>query len=284
MNENDQTFTPDFSDVPALGDTQGLENYLNNAALASQGLPTDTQPAATTVQQEQSVQPTATTQTTPAQPAGPAIAPQTQQFTPEQLAEIANRVAAIQAQTGIQQKVPQSTTGGYTQQEQAFINAALRRGYNLTQINQTIMQNRAKNGIVTPQSNAMEQRITEIEQFLRSQQYLQAQNAFIAKANSFASKWGLSDADLETFANEALKHGINIADEKVDMEMVFRAVYPQQYAIRSQRMTPTNASQIYGGTSIPEGNRANASKIEDQYVEAFLKGTMPNQYAASNKK
>lgn len=284
MNENDQTFTPDFSDVPALGDTQGLENYLNNAALASQGLPTDTQPAATTVQQEQSVQPTATTQTTPAQPAGPAITPQTQQFTPEQLAEIANRVAAIQAQTGVQQKVPQVTTGGYTQQEQAFINAALRRGYNLAQINQTIMQNRAKNGVVTPQSNAMEQRITEIEQFLRSQQYLQAQNAFIAKANSFASKWGLSDADLETFANEALKHGINIADEKVDMEMVFRAVYPQQYAIRSQRMTPTNASQIYGGTSIPEGNRANASKIEDQYVEAFLKGTMPNQYAASNKK
>ena len=283
MNENDQTFTPDFSDVPALGDTQGLENYLNNAALASQGLPTDTQPAAT-VQQEQPVQPTATAQTTPAQPAGPAITPQTQQFTPEQLAEIANRVAAIQAQTGVQQKVPQATVGGYTQQEQAFINAALRRGYNLAQINQTIMQNRAKNGVVTPQSNAMEQRITEIEQFLRSQQYLQAQNAFIAKANSFASKWGLSDADLETFANEALKHGINIADEKVDMEMVFRAVYPQQYAIRSQRMTPTNASQIYGGTSIPEGNRANASKIEDQYVEAFLKGTMPNQYAASNKK
>lgn len=284
MNENDQTFTPDFSDVPALGDTQGLENYLNNAALASQGLPTDTQPSATTVQQEQPVQPTATAQTTPAQPAGPAIAPQTQQFTPEQLAEIANRVAAIQAQTGTQQRAPQATTGGYTQQEQAFINAALRRGYNLAQINQTIMQNRAKNGVVTPQSNAMEQRITEIEQFLRSQQYLQAQNAFIAKANSFASKWGLSDADLETFANEALKHGINIADEKVDMEMVFRAVYPQQYAIRSQRMSPTNASQIYGGTSIPEGNRANASKIEDQYVEAFLKGTMPNQYAASNKK
>ena len=281
MNENEQTFTPDFSDVPALGDTQGLENYLNNAALAAQGLPTDAQAAAS--QQAQPTQPTEGAATTPAQqPAGPAIAPQAQQFTPEQLTEIANRVAAIQAQTRAPQRAPQ-VSGGYTPQEQTFIAEALRRGYNLDQINQTIMQRRVANG-GNPQNAAVEKRVAEIEQFLRSQQYLQAQNAFIEKANSFASKWGLSDADLETFANEALKHGINIADEKVDMEMVFRAVYPQQYAIRSQRMTPTNASQIYGGTSIPEGNRANASKVEDQYVEAFLKGTMPNQYAASNKK
>ena len=196
-------------------------------------------------------------------------------------------LAAIQLQTGAQrpaQPAVPGAQGGYTAQEQAFITQALSKGYKLPQIEQVIMQNRAKNGIVNPQGNAMDQRVAAIENFLRSQQYVQAQNAFIAKANTFATKWGLSDADLETFANEALKHGINIADEKVDMEMVFRAVYPQQYAIRSQRMSPTNASQIYGGTSIPEGSRANASKLEDQYVDAFLKGAMPNQYAASNKK
>ena len=70
----------------------------------------------------------------------------------------------------------------------------------------------------------------------------------------------------------------------VDLETVFKAVYPEQYAIRIQRMSPTNTSQIYGGTSIPEGNRALASKAEDAYVEAFLKQTMPNQYGMLNKK
>ena len=49
-------------------------------------------------------------------------------------------------------------------------------------------------------------------------------------------------------------------------------------------MTPTNSPQIYGGTSIPESSRANAAKAEDAYVEAFLKGAMPNQYGMLNKK
>lgn len=284
MDENNPNI-PDFSDIPALGDNQGLENYLNNQALAASGV----QP---TQQEQPAAQPAApqeqpTQQQTQAQPAAnPAqpLAAGNQTFTQEQINEIARRVAAIQNQTRPQgNPAPVQQPAGYTQQEQAFIEAALRKGYNLAQINQTIMQNRARNGVANPQTNAVEARVAEIEQFLRSQQYQQAQTAFINKANTFASKWGLSEADLETFANEALKHGINIADEKVDMEMVFRAVYPQQYAIRSQRMNPTNASQIYGGTSIPEGNRANASKLEDAYVDNFLKGAMPNQYAASKK-
>jgi hypothetical protein len=49
-------------------------------------------------------------------------------------------------------------------------------------------------------------------------------------------------------------------------------------------MAPTNSSQIYGGTSIPEGNRTATSKLEDAYVENFLKGAMPNQYGMLNKK
>ena len=51
-NETNIPQTPDFSDIPALDDAQGLENFLNNEMLAAQGLqPQETpaaQPAATT--------------------------------------------------------------------------------------------------------------------------------------------------------------------------------------------------------------------------------------------
>ena len=280
MNENEQAFTPDFSDIPALGDSQGLENYLNNASLAAQGLPTDTvKPAEAEQPADQGAQQVAQ------QPAQ-AVGINTPQLTQEQLAELVRKVDSINAQLnrGQQRSVAGGAqTGGYTPQEQNFISAALQKGYKLSQIEQVIMQRRAQVG-GGMNSADMSQRVAAIEQFLRSQQYQQAQDAFISKVSSFGNKWGLSDADLEVFANDALKHGINIAMENVDLEMVFRAVYPEQYAIRSQRMTPTNASQIYGGTSIPDGNRANAARMEDAYVEAFLKGAMPNQYGMLNKK
>lgn len=278
MNENEQNLSPDFSDVPALGDTQGLENYLNNATLAAQGVQVE-QPA----QQTATEQPQTVAETTAPQGTSFRQMSSTTQYTPEELDEIAKKVIQIQNQQAqisrAQQTQQAANSSSYTPNEQRFVAEALRRGYNLEQINQTIINERRQNGV----SNQINQRITNIEQFLQSQQYQQAQNAFISKASAFADKWGLSDTDVETFAKEALKYGINIADDRVDLEMVFRAVYPQQYAIRSQRMTPTNSSQIYGGTSIPEGNRANTSRLEDQYVDAFLKGAMPNQYAASKK-
>lgn len=266
MNE----YENNFSDIPALGDTEGLENYLNNETLASQGLAPVPQTATT---ENPETTPTTT---------------ETSGFTKEQLAELVQKVDAINAQLGqsraqqyaTQQQQAQQQGAGYSAQEQQFIAAALQRGYGLDQINQVIMQRRASN----PQTANMARRIDAMEQYLRSQQYQQAQDAFVSKVSSFGDKWGLSDTDLETFANEALRHGINIAMDNVDLEMVFRAVYPEQYAIRSQRMTPTNSSQIYGGTSIPEGNRANASRLEDQYVESFLRGKMPNQYGMLNKK
>lgn len=271
MYENEHELNPNFSDIPALGDTQGLENYLNNEALASQGL--------TPVPQTETPQ------------ENPETTTETSGFTKEQLTELVQKVDAINAQLGQSraqqtqqpQQQPYTTqqrNAGYTAQEQQFIAAALQKGYTLDQINQVITQRRTQ----TPAQTDMARRIDAMEQYLRSQQYQQAQDAFVSKVSTFGDKWGLSDSDLETFANEALKHGINIAMENVDLEMVFRAVYPQQYAIRSQRMTPTNTSQIYGGTSIPEGNRANASRLEDQYVESFLRGKMPNQYGMLNKK
>lgn len=297
MNDNEQTFTPNFSDIPSLDDNQGLENYLNNAALAAQGVQVE-QPAAQAQQptqqpaapaaQQPAAQPDGSNPTTPDANAG------TGQLTQDQVNAIIQNLDAVNKRLGINggaqgqrptmPQTPAQQPAGYTPQEQQFINLAISRGYNLNQINQVIMQNRAKNGMGNAQNSAVDQRVAAIENFLKRQQYEQAQQAFINKASAFAEKWGLSDNDLNTFAQKALQYGINIADDRVDLEMVFRAVYPQQYAIRSQRMQPTNASQIYGGTSIPEGSRANASRLEDQYVEAFLKGTMPNQYAASNKK
>jgi hypothetical protein len=275
IDENNQT--PDFSDIPALGDSQGLENYLNNEALASQGLPTQEKPAAQAPATEQPAE-------QPAQQPAPAPA-DTITLTREQLnAILASRGQAPQqgAQAPVQRPVqpqqPQQSFTGYSQQERTFIANALAKGYSLEQIN-NVLNNQGRR--LDP---AMEQRIAAVENYLKTQEYKSAENAFINKLSDFGNKWGLSEQDLVVFGNEALKHGINIAVENVNLETVFRAVYPEQYAIRSRRMAPTSSSQIYGGTSIPESSRASTSKLEDAYVESFLKGAMPNQYAALNKK
>lgn len=76
--------------------------------------------------------------------------------------------------------------------------------------------------------------------------------------------------------------GINLANV-TDVEAVFRAVYPEQYAIRSQRIAGASASQIYGGASAMETPRAASSKLEDAYVDAFLKQAMPNAYGMHTK-
>lgn len=283
----------DFSDIPALGDTQGLENFINNQNLQAQGL----QPVQPTQQQAQpAAQPSAQPAAQPAaQPVAPAAQANNNQqvntaqgqpvFTREQVAALLQQNAA-QAQQQQPQVQPQRQAPqvAYSDQERNFVLTAMQRGYSLDQINQVIMQRRMQNG-VAPQSNpALEQRMANLEQYLRNQEYKQAETVFIDKLSAFGDKFGLSEQDLVTFGNAALQKGINIAVPNVDLETVFKAVYPEQYAIRVQRMSPTNTSQIYGGTSIPEGNRALAGKAEDAYVEAFLKQTMPNQYGMLNKK
>lgn len=290
----------DFSDIPALGDVQGLENFLTNQNLAAQGLPTQpaqpTQPAA-----QPAAQANPAPAANPAQPAAPAAQPaasglNTGNVTREDIAAIlqkldainsgnaaqpAQQVQQVQQRPAAQPAAPQFT---YTDQERNFVINAMQRGYSLSQINQVIMQRRAQNGYAPQNNAAIEQRMNNLEQYLRSQEYKQAENVFVDKLTAFGNKFGLSEQDLVTFGNAALQKGINIAVPNVDLETVFRAVYPEQYAIRVQRMSPTNTSQIYGGTSIPEGNRASAAKAEDAYVDAFLKQTMPNQYGMLNKK
>ena len=282
----------DFSGIPALNDVQGLENYLNAQSLQAQGLtptpaPQQQNPAPQEAQPNPA-QPAPAAQ--PAQPAAqPAAQPQQPQFTKEQIAQIIAQADALRAQQNAQQRQqPQQQSQAqpfqYTEQERNFVLNAMQRGYSLAQINSVIMQRRMQSGMI-PQSNpALEQRMNQLENYLRTQEYRAAENAFIEKLSGFGDKFGLSEQDLVVFGNAALAKGINIAMPNVDLETVFKAVYPEQYAIRVQRMSNTNTSQIYGGTSIPEGNRALAGKAEDAYVEAFLKQTMPNQYGMLNKK
>lgn len=293
----DNTNQNDFSGIPALGDSQGLENYLNNAALAAQGLPTPeqpapaatpapaAQPAAIPAQPNPAEQPAAQPAAQPSvQPLGNAQAAQ-QSFTRDQVAAIVAQADALRAQQAQRQAAaqgnPQRQVFQYTDQERNFVITAMQRGYSLDQINQVIMQRRGQAGNV---NNATEQRIAAVENYLRTQEYKQAEEAFVSKISAFGNKFGLSEQDLVVFGDAAMKKGINIAMPNVELETVFKAIYPEQYAIRLQRMTPTNTSQIYGGTSIPEGNRAAASKVEDAYVDAFLKQAMPNQFSMLNKK
>lgn len=271
-NENNIPQTPDFSDIPNLGDTQGLETFLNNEMLAAQGL----QPQETSAAQPaQPADPAATTPTTPAPAAGGNG--DTITLTREQL----NAILASRGQAPAATNPAQPKSSGYSAQDQVFIARALQQGYSLEQINNFLVQQRGQAGRIAP---VLEQRLSQVEQYLKEQEYVQAETAFINKLSDFGNKWGLSEQDLVIFGNAALQKGINIAVGNVDLEAVFRAIYPEQYGIRSRRMTPTNSSQIYGGTNIPEGSRVNAARAEDAYVEAFLKGAMPNQYGMLNKK
>lgn len=268
---NDQN---NFSDIPSLNDTEGLDTYLQNQALQSQGLPTaetNTQTQQPAVNETQ--QPQETTNV--------------QNFSREQLQTLLARVDEINAKLNNTQSnnysqprqvqaQSQQQSQPYTAQERTFIVEALNKGYSIDQINSVILQKRQS---AAPSVNSqIEQRMAALENYIRSQEYQAAEAAFINKTTEFGNKWGLSEQDLTTFANAALEKGINIAMANVDLETVFKAIYPEQYAIRAQRMQPTHTSQIYGGTSVPEGTRRTAAKAEDMYVEAFLKNSMPNQY------
>ena len=270
-----------FSDIPGLDNPTGLAELLNAQTQPvdpNAGIPALTQPNAAPA-----AQPTAEPQ-----PTEPTPAPQT--YTSEQVAQIIQNLQARHNQ-GIQntpaakpapvvnpapQNVP--AQGGYSPQEMQFINAALSRGYSLEQIMATLNKSR------TPVANtsATDARIAQIEQYLQQQQYKAEESAFINKMTAFGDKFGLSENDLVIFGNKAMEKGINLVNVP-DVEMVFKAIYPEQYAIRLQRMSNTSTSQIYGGSSVPEAPRAQASKAEDAYVEAFLKHSMPNQYGMFKK-
>lgn len=275
MNTNDNL--QNFSDIPSLSDTEGLESFMQNEALKEQGLPPVTQDAQP-VQEQPIQQPQVDNNSSTLKAPENYTSGQISQIL-AQLDNINRRLNASQLQT----QAP-AQTAAYSDTERNFITEALNRGYSIDQINQVILQRRNAAAATASKNVAIESRIAAMEEYLRSQEYKTAETAFINKISAFGDKWGLSEQDLVTFGNAALSKGINIAMPNTDLEAIFRAVFPEQYAIRSQRMTPTNTSQIFGGTSVPENYNRTSSRAEDAYVESFLKNSMPNQYGMLNKK
>lgn len=257
-----------FSGIPSLDDPQGLEQYMDNAQSEQLGLNNVPTPAA--LQQEGSAEPTDTPQ--------PEAAPQ---FTSEQVAQIIARIQSQaqqqqQQQPATRQPAPQASP--YTPQQAQTIKRMIDAGIPLERIISSMNGNRQQ----YPQQQDVLSRIQGIEQYLQNQQYKVEESNFINKMTTFGDKFGLSESDLVTFGNQALSMGINLANV-TDVEAVFRAVYPEQYAIRSQRIAGATAPQIYGGASAMETPRAASSKLEDAYVDAFLKQAMPNAYGMHTK-
>jgi len=272
-----------FSGIPSLDDEAGTQDYLNNSALSALGYGADPTPAALQVQ-------------TPAEPAEPAAeptapapapaAPAAPQYTAEQVAAIIARnreleAAARQPQPQPQpQRQPVAPQSAYTPQQAAIIKQLIDRGVPLDRIAAALAGRTASNQA----QSALMTRLNNVEQYLQRQEYEAAQNAFVDKMTTFGNKFGLSEADLVTFGNKAMTMGINLTEVPSEaIENVFKAVYPDQYAIRSQRIAGASASHIYGGASTPEAPRASAARLEDAYVDAFLRQAMPNQYGKNTK-
>lgn len=266
MNENNL-----FEGLPGLADTEGLNNFINQQQEQAQNPQANIPPM---------LQPQGQTQENPAQDnPQPQAQPQVYniggvQYTAAQLEQIVNQNRAmVQRQVmAAQQSQPKSA---YTPEQAAIIKELINRGVPMERIQNALQQNTAQ--------AQMNQRMQNIETYLQQQQYAMEESAFIDKMTNFGNKFGLNEDDLVEFANVALSKGINVA-QVTDVEAVFRALYPEQYAIRVQRMSAQPSSQMFGGSSIPEMPRANASKLEDSYVDAFLKSAMPNQYNQYNRK
>lgn len=264
-----------FSGIPALGDTAGMEQYLNNSALNDMGIANPTTPTAlqTNVPQEPVQQ-----QTDPSANAAPATTPSTPtvpQYTAEQVAQIVARNQQLEAAMSQPQPQPQQYANSpYTPRQAEIIKQLIDRGVPMERIQQALNGNAAQERA----QNTVLQRLQNVEAYLQAQEYEAAQNTFISKMTEFGDKFGLSEDDLVTFGNQAMAMGINLTTVN-DVEAVFRAVYPEQYAIRSQRIAGSSVSQLYGGSNIPEAPRTATSKLEDAYVDNFLKQAMPNQYS-----
>lgn len=260
-----------FSGIPSLDDPQGLEQFMTDSQAEDFGF--NSQVPAALQQQEPTPTPA------PAQPVPQEPAPAAPTFTSEQVAQI---VAKLQASNQPQQPQtppqPAQRVSAYTPQQANVIKQLIDRGVPLERIMASLNGNRQQNAAQQQVLN----RLQGIEQYLQNQQYKTEEANFINKMTTFGDKFGLSESDLVTFGNQALAMGINLTNV-TDVEAVFRAVYPEQYAIRSQRIAGASASQIYGGASAMETPRAASSKLEDAYVDAFLKQAMPNAYGMHTK-
>lgn len=274
-----------FSDLPGLGDEEALNQYLNNQVVNEIIPNTQTPSLAQPNQnvQEQNTQPNSTPNPTESTTT-PNNTPKTYTYDEVQ--------AMLSQERQMQQKLQQNaipnignvrpSNNAYSPQELNAINNLLSRGYSLEQIMSAVQSNRMKHGATASTDPRIINKINNIEKYLQQQQYQEEQNAFIDKMTEFGNKFGLSEDDLVTFGNVAMSKGINLINTP-DVEIIFKALYPEQYAIRMQRISNPQTSQIYGGTSVPENQNANTSKLEDAYVESFMKRSMPNQYGMQKR-
>lgn len=268
-----------FSGIPSLDDTQGLDDLLTQQSLDAMGVGSQVPSAL-----EQIVE--------PAQQTEPAQQPQVQQqqqpqqeptgYTSEQIAQLIARnqqlEARFQQQQVAQQQQQQQNPVGYSDQQKRIINELLNRGVPIERIAAALNKNRQSNAVQT----ATLQKLQQIEQYLQAQEYQKAQTEFVNKMTAFGDKFGLSEDDLVYFGELANSKGINVI-QATDLESVFRAILPEQYALRLQRINNNPTSQIYGGVNVNDIPRATASKAEDAYVDAFMRQSMPNQYGMHKK-
>lgn len=254
-----------FEGIPSLGDNEGLQNYINQQNLNDMGLNGEQPSLLNPNDNQEQYQ----------EPEQPNVG-----YTKEQIEQIIAENNAYKTQLqAMQQPQPQypqypqaGGQGGYSPKQVELIKQALDRGIPLERIQQALSQNKAQNQIV--------QKLNNLESYLAQMEYKNAQDAFVGKMQEFGTKFGLSENDLVTFANTALSKGINLINTP-DVELIFRSIYPEQYAIRMQRINsaPTN---IYGGGSIGQTPRESSKQV-DAYVESFLKQRMPNQYNSFRK-
>lgn len=269
-----------FSGIPSLDDTQGMQDYMNQQTLTDMGV-NGSMPAALNYDNGNGNGAAPSTDlNTPAPEPNPAP-----QFTSDQIQQIiarnaqleANMNAIAQRQQAAQQMQAQLGRTEYNAQQAAIIKQLIDKGVPLSAITNALQRGSGNARV----NAALNNRIQAVENYLNQQQYAAEESKFISKMTEFGNKFGLSESDLVTFGNAALEKGINLTNVS-DVETVFRAIYPDQYAIRMQRMSNAPSSQIYGGSSTPEAPRAMSSKLEDAYVDQFLKGAMPNAYSRSH--
>lgn len=261
-----------FEGIPSLEDENGMQNYVTEQDIqaATEGLPSE--PAML----QQSPEPAAKNPTEYTEPVYTKA--QVDALIAQQLQQQQNYMQ--QAQQNAQRQQSQAYNSNYVNadnyqaieaQKQDIINRLRANGVPEARIQAALNEGR--------QRSTLNLRMNAIEQQLQAQQYQKEESAFVDKMVGFGNKFGLTENDLVTFANKAYSQGMNVAQIPAEyLENVFRAVYPQQYAVRMQRMSTNANTQLYGGVSVNETPRASASKAEDAYVEAFLRGSMPNQY------
>lgn len=277
-----------FSGIPSLNDDTGLQTYLNNQQLTSLGI-ANTEVETSAQGQQPVVQPT----TQPGQSAQSVAQPTVQEqptlqgagYTVEDVNRILARNAELEKQVNAMARPTTPTTftptrttvttptPRYSANQINLIKQALDQGATIEQIQAALSRKPAQDGT----SKELLDKVNAIENYLQQSAYDKAQTEFVNKLTAFGDKFGLSENDLVVFGNTALAKGINIAQVS-DLESVFRAIYPEQYAIRVQRMQHTPTSQIFGGSTMFINPTAMSEQAADNYVEGFLKGAMPNQY------